>query len=152
MKARMALFFATLLLPTILSAQSDGAFLKYRQDIMKSNGLHMGMIGHILKNKLPLTEQVASHAWVISKNMRLLEKAYEKKIIRGKTDSKPEIWSHWSTFVSGANKSSRAAKMLADAAQSGNRWEFAGLIKPLGGTCGGCHKYYRKPKKERFKR
>lgn len=150
MKIKFLVLLMVLMVPAFVYAQDDAALLKYRQDIMKSNGQRMGMIGHILKNKLPFNDQVAFHAWVIQKNNLLLENAFKKKIIKGRTDSTPAVWSKWMEFSNSAKKSAMAAENLAKAAQSGNVSEFASFIKPLGRSCGGCHKVFRKPKAERF--
>jgi cytochrome c556 len=132
------------------SAQDNGALLKYRQDIMKSNGMAMGIIGSILKNKLPFAKQIESHALVVKMNMLLMEEAYSKKVTTGKTDTKPETWGMWAEFVTAAKNSASAADSLAKAAMTGNSSDIFPKLKAVGQTCGSCHKLFRQPKGKRF--
>ncbi len=46
----------------------------------------------------------------------------------------------------------RESAKLAVVAQSGGMADIAAQVKALGKSCGGCHKPFRKPKAERFKR
>ena len=134
------------------SAQDNAALLKYRQNLMKANGMSMGMIGSILKDKLPLTKQITSHATAVKMNMLLMEEAYSKKVTIGKTDSKPEVWEMWSKFKQAASNSAQAADGLAKAAASGDASKIIPKLKAVGQTCGACHKMFRQPKGKRFSR
>ena len=133
-------------------AQDDSAFLGYRQSLMKSLGSQMGSIGHILKNRLPLKQQVASHAEIIAINSKLLAAAFEKKITSGRTDAKPAVWRQWSKFKAAAMATEKEGQKLMEIAGKGSTNELFAQMKNLGMTCGGCHKNFRKPKSERFKR
>jgi|APSaa5957512622_1039677.scaffolds.fasta_scaffold211218_1 cytochrome c556 len=132
------------------SAQDNAALLKYRQNLMKANGMAMGMIGSILKDKLSFTEQVASHALTVKMNMLLMEKAYAKKVTSGKTDSKPEVWAMWPKFKQAAANSAQAADALAVAAATGDPTMIFPKLKAVGQTCGACHQTFRQPKGKRF--
>jgi len=135
-----------------LFAQDNSAILTYRQKLMKSNAMHMSMIGDIIKNNLPFKKQIVNHANVIALNSRAMAKAWEKKIIRGRTDSKPEIWSDWEMYKKKAEMTANEAANLADLVDSGDMSAAMAQVRTLGRTCGGCHEYYRKPKGQRFKR
>ena len=142
-----------LLVPmTSLLAQDDSVLLTYRQKIMKSNGLHMSMIGDILKNNLPYKKQIAIHARAIALNNQATPDAWKQKITQGKTDSLPLIWSDWQMFEKKAEISGSAATDLANGVESGNMSAVMTQVRTLGRTCGGCHESYRKPKDQRFKR
>ena len=112
----------------------------------------MGMIGDILKNQLPFSDQIESHAMNIAHINRLVAKAWEKRIVEGKTDSKAEVWSNWKKFVQAAENTSMAAEKLAMAAKSGDMKKTMMAVQAVGKTCGECHEPYRKPKGQRFKR
>jgi cytochrome c556 len=135
-----------------LFAQQDSAFLGYRQSLMKSLGSQMGAIGHILKSGLPLKQNIASHAQIITINAKLLPAAFEKKITAGRTDATPAIWQKWSQFEKAAMAAQNESQKLMKIAASGSTNEFFAQMKNLGMTCGGCHKGFRKPKHKRFKR
>lgn len=154
MKSQKTISILAILIFTSFSfvyAQDDAAYLKYRQNLMKANGMYMGMIGDIMKSGLPLQGDIKYLAETVANNARLFESAWEKKITEGRTDSKPEIWQQWGNFVQAANASAAAADELSMAATKGKGAIMAAL-RETGGTCGGCHRNFRKPKSQRFKR
>ena len=131
-----------ILLASSLYAQSDQDIVAYKQNLMKSNGLHMGMIGQILQKKVPFTDQITSQAKVIELNMALFKEASEKKILGSGTESKAEIWDNWAAFSTAADKAIAAAEALADAKEG----DVMSKTRDLGGTCGACHQMFRVPK------
>jgi len=134
-----------------LSAQSDEAFIQYRQKVMGSQGANMGAIGDILKHQLPLTENIAGHARNIEVTAGLIAAAFKKNISAGATDAKAAIWQNWDEFADMAKNTADKAAALAAAAQSGDMSRVGPAVKALGGTCGDCHKKFRKPKEESYK-
>lgn len=150
---RVLLLFVCLALPlTVVWAQSDNAFIQYRQKLMGSLGASMGAIGDILKNKLPYHNHIATHAKDIQRISLLIGEAFKKEISSGKTDAKPEIWKDWNNFKSAARALEQESAKLAEIAQSGNTAAIFAQVKKVGGACGGCHKPFRKLKEESYKR
>lgn len=140
------LLLVCLVLPlTVVWAQSDDAFINYRQKLMKSLGASMGAIGDILKNKLPYHNHIAAHAKDIQQISTLIEEAFKKEITSGKTDAKPEIWKDWNNFRSATRALEQESAKLAEIAKSGNTAAIFAQLKKVGGACGGCHKPFRKP-------
>ncbi len=137
---------------TGVSAQDDQAFLTYRQKVMQSIGANMGAVGATLKNKLPYQNNIAAHARGIQIASMLIESAFKKRITEGRTDSKPDVWQDWDKFVAAAQKLRDESRQLAVVAQSGDMAAIGAQVKAVGKACGGCHKPFRKPKEERFKR
>ncbi len=137
---------------TDVLAQDDGAFLTHRQKVMASIGGHMGAIGAIMKNKLPYQKTIAVHALSLQMTSRVIKVAFEKEITAGKTDAKADIWKDWDKFVAAAKKMGEESGKLAQVAQSGDMAAIGEQVKAVGKSCGGCHKSFRKPKEERFKR
>ncbi|RMF87738.1 MAG: cytochrome c [Nitrospinota bacterium] len=144
--------FTLLLFPLSVQAQSDEAFIIYRQKLMRANGAHMGAIADILKKKLPYTDHIATHAQGIHLVSKLIADAFKKEITAGKTDAKPEIWQDWEKFTAAADAMGKESARLAEIAQSGDMQAIVAQVKKLGGTCGDCHKPFRKPKEESYKR
>jgi cytochrome c556 len=126
----------------------DAQILDYKQKIMQSNANHMQMIGLVLQKDLPFKDQIASQAEVIKLNLMMFAEASKMKIVEGKTDSEPAIWENWSAFQKAAEEAEKAAQNLARADQAG----LMQGVRELGGSCGGCHRSFRKPKSERFER
>jgi cytochrome c556 len=132
-------------------AQSDEAFVQYRQKIMSSQGASMGAISDTLKNKLPYQDHISTHARDIAAISALIGEAFKKQVTEGKTDAKPEIWKEWEKFVAAAEALSNESSKLATVAQSGSTEAIADQVKKVGDACGNCHKPYRKPKEESYK-
>ena len=142
-----------LVLPlTVIQAQEDQAYLTHRQKVMQAVGGHMGAIGAVMKNKLPYTDTIAAHAQALQMSSTVIEDAFRKEITEGKTDAKPDVWQDWEKFTTAAKKMGEESGKLAKVAQSGDMAAIGAQVKALGKSCGGCHKPFRKPKEERFKR
>jgi cytochrome c556 len=140
-------------LSTQAQAQSDEASILYRQKLMASNGAHNGAIGDILKNKLAYQSlHIVNHAKAINLNSALIEEAFKKEITAGKTDAKPDIWKDWGKYVAAAKAMGDESAKLAEVAQAGNMEAIGAQMKKLGETCSNCHKSFRKPKEESYKR
>jgi cytochrome c556 len=148
----LPLFVICLALPlTEAQAQSDEAFVQYRQKIMASQSASMGAINDILKNKLPYDGHIAAHARDIAASSALVGDAFKKQITEGKTDAKPEIWQEWDKFLAAAETLANESNKLAAVAQSGDMEAIGAQAKKVGGVCGDCHKPYRKPKEQSYK-
>ncbi|HEX9844496.1 MAG TPA: cytochrome c [bacterium] len=147
----LLLLGAICLLPLAASAQSDEAYIKYRQKVMGSLGQNMGGIGDILKEKLPLQENIPAHAAAISESAKAIAAAFKHKVTEGKTDALPGIWSDLKDFAAKADDASKEAAKLAEVARGGNMEAIGAQVKKLGGTCGACHKEYRKKKEDSYK-
>ncbi len=142
----LALPFAT------AQAQSDEAFLQYRQKLMQTLGATMGSIGQILKNKLPFRGHIATHAHDLNQLSKLIPDAFKKEITAGRTDAKPDVWKDWNKFVAASEKLGQESAKLAEVTSSADMAAIEAQMKAVGASCGGCHKPFRKPKEERFKR
>ena len=150
---RLLLLLVCLGVPmTGAQAQSDEAFLQYRQKLMQSNSANYGAIRRILKHKLPYQSHIVTHAQEIQLGSTLIAEGFKKEITAGKTDAKPDIWKDWDKFAAAAKALERESAKLAVVAQSGGMADIAAQVKAVGKSCGGCHKPFRKPKAERFKR
>lgn len=132
-------------------AQSDEAFIKYRQKLMGSQGANMGAIGDILKQGLPYKENIARHAAALNATAKIIAAAFEKRITAGATDAEPKIWDEWSEFQDKARDLERESARLMEVAASGSMSGLVDQVKAVGKTCGGCHKPYRKPKEESYR-
>ena len=133
------------------SAQSDEAFVGYRQTLMEGIGSDMGAIGDILKYGLPLTGSIEGHARSMASLAALVPAAFQHKVIEGRTDAKGEIWTDAAAFEKACADFAAASRKLAEVAAGGDAGAIGGQLQAVGKTCGGCHKQFRKPKEESFK-
>jgi cytochrome c556 len=147
------LVVACLALPfTAAQAQGDETFVQYRQKVMSANGASMGAINDILKNKLPYQGHIATHAQDIQHLSTLIAEAFKKEVTAGKTDAKPEIWKDWEKFAAAAKEVGEESGKLAAVARAGNMEAIEAQAKKLGEACSSCHKPFRKPREESYKR
>ncbi len=137
---------------TAYAQPQDAHYAVYRQKLMQSVGGNMAAIGVTLKTKLPYQKHIATHAAAIQTSSTMIEAAFKKEVTEGKTDAKPDIWKDWDKFTEAAKKMGEEAGKLAKVAESDDMAAIGAQVKALGKACGGCHKPFRKPKEERFKR
>ena len=123
-------------------ADSKG-IIKYRQNVMKATGGHMGAIVDILKNRLPLADHIVDHARSIQQNSKMTLAMFPKGTGLGNTKAKPAIWENWSKFESAVQDFERESAKLAKVAESGDIEALAKQVRATGKTCGGCHRNFR---------
>ena len=149
----LLLVLACLALPcTGAQAQDDEAFVQYRQKIMAANGGSFGAINDILKNKLPYQNHIATHAQDIQRISTLVVEAFKHEVTAGKTDAKPEIWKEWDKFTAAVKGLEEESSRLAEVARGGDLDAIGAQVKKLGEACSNCHKPFRKPQEESYKR
>ena len=139
--ALTVLFFNCFFVSTSV-ADSNG-IIKYRQNVMKATGGHMGAIVSILKNRLPLPSHIINHARSIQQNSKMTLAMFPKSSGIGDTKAKTAIWENWSKFESVTEAFVRESDKLAKVAESGDMKAFAKQVRATGKTCGSCHKYFR---------
>ena len=123
-------------------ADSKG-IIKYRQNVMKATGGHMGAIMDILKNDLPLQAHILDHARSINQNSKMILEMFPIGTGLGDTKAKPAIWENWSKFESAVKAFVRESGKLTKVAESGDIKAFAKQVRATGKACGGCHKNFR---------
>lgn len=123
-------------------ADSKG-IIKYRQNVMKATGGHMGAIVDILKNRLPLADHIVDHARSIQQNSKMTLAMFPKGSALGKTKAKADIWKNWSQFENAVNAFVRESTKLVKIVESGDMKAFTKQFRTTGKTCGGCHKNFR---------
>lgn len=133
-------------------AENGSPVVEYRQTVMSIIGANMGAMGDIMKNGLVLPGHVAVHAGQMAAMAKLIAPAFENNVATEATDSKPKIWQEWSEFEKAIQKFERAAGELQSAADGTDKAALGPAMKALGKSCGGCHKMFRKPKEESFRR
>lgn len=158
--ASLALVLALALLALPLLAVADGhgggeevdPNIQYRQKVMDTIGANMGAISDIMKHRLDRPGAIANHADQMADAAKLIAAAFREPVSEGPTDAKPKIWKDWAKFESAASDYEEAARALEQAASGGDASAVGAAVKALGKSCGGCHKPFRKPKEESYKR
>ena len=148
----LALALVLLLSPAAFAQGSDEVTFKYRPKVMSGVGADMGAIGDILKYGLSVEGGIAAHADLLARRADLIAAAFERNVSTGATDAKAEIWAKPDEFREKTAAMQTEAQKLADIADGGDPAAVGKQVKALGDSCGGCHKSFRKPKEESYKR
>lgn len=157
-RSRLAALAATLLLAAASSAQpqagADQGSIHYRQQVMSAVGADMGAIGDIMKYGLPFQPHVVVHAQAISRHADLASEAFERRVVEGPTDAKPDVWEKPDLFLEKLRAMKAEADKLAEIASNSEATpaDIGARVKSLGKACGDCHDSFRKPKEESYKR
>ena len=141
------LFSAFLAFAPAQGADNPEAVIKYRQNVMKSQGGHLGAIFAVLKNQLSFQGHIADHAQGIHLTSQMIVGMFPEGSGSGKTQAKPEIWENWSKFKMAAEALQKESAALVTVAQSGDMQAIGKQAQALVKTCSGCHKHFRKRKK-----
>jgi len=147
LRKNIRLTFALVAL-TLMSAFAAPSYanedaIKYRKGVMKAVGGTMGSLAAILKGKAPM-----SHAPALTTAMVSLSQVAADVFPVGsdgfETRAKDNIWTEKEKFSAAVKAFQTAAMNISKA--SGDKAAFGAAFKALGGSCGGCHKPFRKPK------
>ncbi len=130
-------------------AQSDDAYIKYRQRLMRSQIANIGAIFEILKSGLPYKQNIAGHAESILATTKLISVAFEKQVTEGMTDAEPTIWKKMNEFKEYEKKVEMASVELEKVSKAGG--DVAAAAKALDNACNDCHEEFRKPEGESYK-
>ena len=114
-----------------------------RKEAMKATGPALKAVRTAVEGN-KATDAVAP-AETIAATMKKAAALFPQGSGSGDTDALPAIWTDWATFETAAANSAAAAEKLAMVAKSGDAAATGEAMKALGGTCGACHKPFRKP-------
>lgn len=137
---------------TMAWAQADPAnAVKYRQNLMKANSAHLGMIGAALKGEVSFTDQIAPNAEALALLGEMLVANAQQMFPEGSDDASlettalPAIWQNWAGFEEAAQRLQQEATKLSEVAQGGDMAAIGQQVGALGKNgCGGCHTDFRK--------
>ncbi len=136
---------------TMASAHSEStgnAEADYRISQMKEIGKNMGAIGKVAKGEAPYTEALNENAKAIAELASNMGKWFPEGSGVEASRSKPDIWdpANKDKFAQDIVNLQEASLGLVIAVQSGDQAKIGAALKETGGTCGACHKQFRKPK------
>lgn len=127
------------LLGTTVQAD-DMDTIEYRQNIMKTLGEQMSLLGMMLEKRAP-ADDFAAHAKILALTASTVEVAFEPEVEGGR--AKSTVWAQWPDFQKRLAAFTTAAQELAKTADSGGMQAAAGKMQTL--QCKACHDSYREP-------
>jgi cytochrome c556 len=137
---------ALLALPVMAGAESDPEdIIKYRQNVMKSNGANMGAMAAILQGKVPeYKDRLDDHARGVQAGTKNIPALFPKGSDFGETEALESVWKDTAGFKKRADDTSKKADALAKAVAGGDRKAIEARFKELSDSCKACHKDFRK--------
>ena len=130
------------------AADDPNNVIKYRRAVMASIAAHITDIAAVVKGDVSFTSHVPAQARALHDMSLLIGDLFPAGTDVGVTRAKPEIWQQPEKFAAAIKTlQARSADLLA-AAESGDMGTVGAKLGPLGKACGGCHKPFRKPKKQ----
>ncbi len=125
------------------AANEPANVIKYRKNLMKAVGGHIGQIAGVVKGEVSFKGDVKANADAIVALLAATGKVFPEGSGEGDTKAKAEIWQDRAKFDAALESSLEKSKALAVAAGGGDMAAIGGALGALGKTCGGCHKAFR---------
>lgn len=137
------------LLAGMASAHSESTGNKeadFRIAEMKKLGMNMGAIAKVAKGEVSYSDSLNDNAAEIAAIAANMPKLFPEGSGVESSRAKPEIWTEQDAFQSDIEDLQSAAIELVAAVKTGDQAMIGAALKKTGGTCGACHKQFRKPK------
>lgn len=148
-KPVMAILIGGALFGGIASAHSEStgnAEADFRIAEMKKLGMNMGAIAKVAKGEVAYSDSLNDNASQIAEIAANMPKLFPEGSGVEASRAKPEIWEEKDAFQKKIEDLQAAATQLVVAVQTGDQAMIGAALKETGGTCGACHKQFRKPK------
>ena len=127
------------------AADESENVIKYRQNVMRSIGGHMGAISGVVKGEVTFGSHVSTHAEALAATSQVIVDMFPQGSTTGaETRAKAEIWQDWDTFRQKATDLQNAAANLVQVANGGgDAAALEAAFGQVGMACGGCHRPFR---------
>ncbi|MBI1285013.1 MAG: hypothetical protein GC183_11825 [Thiobacillus sp.] len=130
----------------LLTANSQAAtpddMIKYRKNVMESNGGLMSATNAIINKKVPFDPQLKGYAQALASLNHGLSSLFPVGSQSQDSDALPEVWTKRDEFESRAHDAEAKATEFAKAAATGKNVDAS--FKSLSEACKSCHKEFRK--------
>lgn len=135
--------------PLLAHAESDPEdIIKYRRNVMKSNGANMAAMAAVLQGKVPeYKSRLGDHARAVQLGTRNIPRLFPNGSDFGDTEALDAVWKDTAGFKRRAEETSRKAEALAKVAAGGDANAIQARFRELSDSCKACHKDFRKEEK-----
>jgi cytochrome c556 len=135
-----------------LAADEPANVVRYRQNHMRAQAAHIGMIAAVVKGDVSLTNEIVPNAMALAALGEMLTANLQQLFPEGtdeaaglKTAALPAIWQNWQGFEAAAMRFKEESAKLAEVAQGGDMAAIGQQLGALGkNACGACHGDFRK--------
>lgn len=123
----------------------EGQAFRYRQAIMRVLAAKMGPMGAMARGDAPVDDAAfRKHAADLAALAGMIVEGFMPEGAAAGSAALPEIWTNWDDFNQKAADLQAAADSLAMATRGGGFEAGQSLVQSTAGTCGGCHRAYRR--------
>jgi cytochrome c556 len=130
-----------------LAASEPEDIIKYRQDVMKTNGANMAASAAIIRGLVPeYRGRLGDHAQALTTFLKDVPALFPKDSDFGDTDALDTVWTKRAEFEKRARDTEQKAAAFAQAVRAGNDPVIAARFKELSDSCRACHKDFRREK------
>ncbi len=132
--------------PAVQSAEPED-IIKYRQNVMKSQGAHLAAAGAIIQGKVGYKNQLGDHVKALQASTRDIPGLFPKDSDFGETKALDAIWKNNADFQKRAKDTRDKVNALAKAVTVKDSQNYGARFKDVADSCKACHKDYRKEDK-----
>lgn len=131
---------------TALAAEPED-IIKYRQNVMKSQGAHLAAAGAIIQGKVDFKNQLGDHVKALQASAKDVPALFPKDSDFGETKAQDSIWKNNADFQKRAKDTQDKVNALAKAVAAKDSANYGARFKDVADSCKACHKDYRKEDK-----
>jgi len=142
--ARCILFVSACLMAGTAFAAEPEDIIKYRQNVMKSQGAHLAAIAAIIQGKVDFKSQLGDHVKSLQATTRDISGLFPKGSDFGDTNALDAVWSKNSEFQKLAKDAEQKSSALAKTVAAGDSKNYGARLKDVVESCKTCHKEFRK--------
>jgi len=139
----MSITAGTFQAPALAAEEDD---IKYRKNVMKALGGHMGSVASIVGGKAGPAAHLPGHVAAIVDISMMTKDLFPEGSDFGETTALPKIWEDPGAFTRELRMFEAAAATLGQAAGSGDMAAIGAALGELGKSCKSCHENFRQKK------
>jgi cytochrome c556 len=118
--------------------------IKYRQNVMKSQGAHLAAVGAIIQGKVDYKNQLGDHVKALQATTKDINSLFPKDSDFGETKALDAVWQKNADFQKLAKDTQQKAGALAKAVAANDSKNYGARFKDVADSCKACHKDFRK--------
>jgi cytochrome c556 len=131
--------------PEVVDDSPEATAFRYRQGLMRAIAWKVGEVRAMAQGEKPANDAVfAKYARDIVTLASMVPEGFIPNSLVAGSAALPEVWTNMADFNQKSMDTQNAAQALADAATQNGFEAAKGLVQPLGQSCGGCHRPYRR--------
>ena len=146
-RPRIVLFVSACLIAGTAFAAEPEDIIKYRQNVMKSQGAHMAAAAAIIQGKVDFKNQLGDHVKALQATSKDVASLFPKDSDFGDTKALDAVWTNNAEFQKRSKDVREKSGALAKAVAANDAKNYGARFKELSESCKACHKDFRKEEK-----